>query len=479
MADENYTAENFIGLGSRTFEQRLANVELVLAYGPAEPEFFPDAEARALKVFAYTDTGTPGLLNIEPLFEASDTATSSAVAAAASAATASSAASAASASASTSAAQASSASTSAASALTQATNAASLASTAQTQATASAASAATAEAYMENAVPKAIALDGPPEDEGVGLMVSGSIPIDGFGLLLQVTNYGGFPAFTSDGSQIGDGSPRSSVYVESTFNKYRFSFSSGFNSYTWEADATGYASPQSVAEWVPVGSETGSPTFTPYSSEGTPGEPGQKGTFENRVFVRLAGERIQWEEIPVLTNGVLNVLGTIPRSVSYAQIATDRPREFEQIALAAFPGCTAIGNGVDVVAALPWTGTLKYVIDADFIDQNPVNESGNVELYANADRVEITVSDSAYTAGLRGIIWKGGTDIASDRRFGDGIFNYYIRISNNLGGNIAFSKSLISGGAFHDGVYLGLLGDCIYGVGRIVINTVNRGWADA
>lgn len=74
MADENYTPQEFIGLGNRSVEQRVGNIEAVLLYGESTPELLPDAETRAGKVFAYTINGTPGFLDLAPVFDAADEA---------------------------------------------------------------------------------------------------------------------------------------------------------------------------------------------------------------------------------------------------------------------------------------------------------------------------------------------------------------------------------------------------------------------
>lgn len=171
MADENYTAANFIGLDKRTLEQRVINLEGVLLYGPQTPEFFPDAEARALKVFAFTEEGAPGLLNIEPLFEAADVSESAAVAAAASALSSSNSAATASTAATNS---ASSASAAASSASSSATNA----STSQAAATAAAASAQAAAESADESVPLPIEIDAPPTNPQVeGLFLTGAISV--------------------------------------------------------------------------------------------------------------------------------------------------------------------------------------------------------------------------------------------------------------------------------------------------------------
>lgn len=66
-SNENYVASNLIGIGSRAIEARMAAVEGILLYGPANPEYFPDVDARKLSVFGYDANGNPGFLSLNAL----------------------------------------------------------------------------------------------------------------------------------------------------------------------------------------------------------------------------------------------------------------------------------------------------------------------------------------------------------------------------------------------------------------------------
>lgn len=63
-SNENYVAWKLIGNGSRSIEARMAAVEGILQYGPQDPEYFPDIDARKLSVFAFDENGNPGYLSL-------------------------------------------------------------------------------------------------------------------------------------------------------------------------------------------------------------------------------------------------------------------------------------------------------------------------------------------------------------------------------------------------------------------------------
>lgn len=69
----NFAAQNLIGLGERTNEQRLANLEMNALYGPTNQTTFPDVEERAGMTLVYDDQGHPALQDLNPVIDGVET----------------------------------------------------------------------------------------------------------------------------------------------------------------------------------------------------------------------------------------------------------------------------------------------------------------------------------------------------------------------------------------------------------------------
>lgn len=165
----------------------------------------------------------------------------------------------------------------------------------------------------------AIDTDGPPEDEGTGYVVGGTIPLEGRGLIIPASLVGdnaGNPCWNDDGSEVstidGGATPvfgtwKRVCYFTTIDGAWIFAYVVGDRMYRYyKTPGDILQTPDELTGWEntqgnppPYYDSTGNPSFTAYSSAGTAGfVPGQVGfTSEDDPYVRKPGDTIQFSRL--------------------------------------------------------------------------------------------------------------------------------------------------------------------------------------